>query len=379
MKVRVAYFSNQFADRSGHGLARFARELYAALRERDDGVEIQPVAAWSSLSPEGLARLQQETGLALLPTRRRLTPLLWAYLNAPKLETLMGQDVDVVHAAALGYPIATSKPYVVTVHDLGPLTHPEFFTNTRPWIMQRSLDQAVKQAVAIVCVSHSTADELLDYVGSHVEDRVQVVPEGVSSFFSDEVDKTCLNELEDLPAAGTPFVLAAGKISPRKNIQGLLKAMANLGGDIPHHLVIVGGEGWENETVLRDLDDPNLSSRTHLLGYVSDEQLRALYASASVYVHPSLYEGFGLTVLEAMAVGCPVITSDVYSLPEVAGDAAVLLNPTDTEALTAAIANVCKDENLRTAMIAGGKQRIQQFRWAECADAMLNLYKQVAG
>lgn len=214
--MNVAYFSNQFADRSGHGLARFSRELFAVLTDLEGDLRVMPIAAWSSLEAPDLERLQQSTGLTLLPTRRRLTPLLWAHLNWPAIESLVHFPVDLVHAVSLGYPIATRKPLVVTVHDLGPLTHPAFFTNTRPWVMQRSLDQAIKQAARIACVSQSTADELIGFVGSHIEDRVRVVPEGVSPFFSAQADLGVLDGLEGMPHADTPFIMAAGKISPQE-------------------------------------------------------------------------------------------------------------------------------------------------------------------
>lgn len=155
--------------------------------------------------------------------------------------------------------------------------------------------------------------------------------------------------------------------------------MRILGEDIPHHLVLVGGAGWENETVLRDLGDARLSARTHLLGYVTDEQLRALYAAATVYVHPSLYEGFGLTLLEAMAADCPVITSNVYSLPEVAGDAGLLVDPTDAEAIAAAIGKVCGDDAFRADMIEKGRERVARFRWHDCAESMRTVYAETLG
>jgi glycosyltransferase involved in cell wall biosynthesis len=107
---------------------------------------------------------------------------------------------------------------------------------------------------------------------------------------------------------------------------------------------------------------------------VSDEELRALYSAATVYVHPSLYEGFGLTILEAMAAGCPVVTSNVYSLPEVAGDAALLVDPTDPDAIASAIARVCVDKQVREEMIAKGDARVALFGWEHCAKSMRNVY-----
>ncbi|WP_282154041.1 glycosyltransferase family 4 protein [Ruegeria atlantica] len=359
--LNVAYFSNQFATAQGHGITRYAHEMYRGLRKCDD-LAIRPVAAWSSLSPERLSALQAETGLELVRLGRRLTPLAWHYLDTPTLERLIGGPVDVVHAVSLGYAIATRKPYVVTVHDLGPLTHPEYFTNTKPWIMEKSLRQAEARADAIVCVSQSTADEVEGYLGGHVADRIRVIREGVSPEFFASGDMACLARL-DLPPDDVPVILTAGKISPRKNVQGVLRALRQVQDKIDHHLVLVGGAGWETEAVLKELDDGTLMNRVHLLDYVTDAQLRALYRRASAYIHPSLYEGFGLTVLEAMASGVPVITSNTSSLPEVAGDAGLLVDPGNDAEIAQAICSICTDTALREAKIAEGLARARLFSW----------------
>ncbi|MCP4047427.1 MAG: glycosyltransferase family 4 protein [Gammaproteobacteria bacterium] len=375
-KLNVAYFSNQFTDLAGHGLARYSRELFSALRVVPQDLSVTPVAAWSSMAGSDLAYLKQESGLKLIPLGRRLTPIAWTFLNNPPIEHWL-PETDVVHAVALGYPVATRKPLVVTVHDLGPLTHPEFFTNTKPWIMQRSLSQMVKQAAAIICVSQSTANELISYVGNGIEGRVKVVHEGVAPGFFEKANNTCLQNLADLPPGGTPFVMATGKISPRKNIQGLIQAMSKLSDVIPHHLVLVGGDGWGMDEVYEHLNDPGIKARVHFPGYVTDEQLRALYAQASVYVHPSLYEGFGLTVLEAMAAGCPVVTSNVTSLPEVAGDAALLIDPLDSNALADAIESICCDTALANELVKKGGVRAHSFQWDTCARRVFDIYRSV--
>ena len=148
----------------------------------------------------------------------------------------------------------------------------------------------------------------------------------------------------NLPPDDVPVILTAGKISPRKNVQGVLRALKLVQDKIDHHLVLVGGAGWETEAVLKELDDGTLRDRVHLLDYVTDEQLRALYRRASLYIHPSLYEGFGLTVLEAMASGVPVITSNTSSLPEVAGDAGLLVDPANDAEIAEAICSICTDD-----------------------------------
>jgi glycosyltransferase involved in cell wall biosynthesis len=376
--LNVAYFSNQFADLQGHGLARYSRELFAGLQNVDADIHIQPVASWSSKGESELAKLRSETGLEILPWGRKLTPFCWAFLNGPPIERWLSTETDVVHSLALGYPVATRKPLVVTVHDLGPLTHPEYFKNTSPWIMRRSLNHTIKQAAAIVCVSQSTADELISLVGDSARKRIHVVHEGVSPDFFRPAHAECLRGIHSLPVMGTPFILSTGKLSPRKNVLGLIRAMTRLADHIPHHLVLVGGDGWSVEETYDLLDESGLRDRVHFPGFVSDDQLRGLYNAASVYVHPSFYEGFGLTILEAMASGCPVVTSNVYSLPEVAGKAALLIDPGNVDEIAFAIKRICQNESIAVELKEKGIRRAEEFRWDSCAEKIANIYQQVA-
>lgn len=378
--MHVAYFSNQFADLEGHGLARYARELFSALRKVAGGVNITPCAAWSSLGPEALHELRQNAGLKLMPWGRRFTPLAWAFLDCPALESWIDGPVDVVHAVALGYPIATRKPYVVTVHDIGPLTHPEFFTNTRPWIMEKSLGQAVKKADAFICVSQSTANELESYLGpgQGIGKRIHVVHEGIAPrFLRNSPSGEGVAAIPGLPGPDAPYILATGKISPRKNVIRVMRALSRLGDAIPHHLVLAGAGGWDMDEVFKEIDNPLIRQRVHMTGYVTDAQLQDLYQGAALYIHPSLYEGFGLTVLEAMASGCPVITSNVYSLPEVAGDAALLVDPYDVDAIAEAIRSVCQDGTLAARLVEKGRERVKEFSWEKCAGMVLDVYRGV--
>ena len=186
----IAYFSNQFSSKHGHGIARYSKHLFSAMQSLASGIKVTPVAAWSDLENDELRALQSETDLNILKLGRRGVAGLWTYLNFPPLEWLLKDRIDLVHAVALGYPIATNKPFVVTIHDLGPLTHPHFFSDTPPWLMERSLKQAVKKASAFICVSQSTANELLNYVlkqySQDISDRIKVIHEGVSPFFGEK-------------------------------------------------------------------------------------------------------------------------------------------------------------------------------------------------
>lgn len=379
--MKIAYFSNQFSSRQGHGVARYAHELYEAVEALDGNTEITPVAAWSDRDDEDLLKLQGRTGLQILPWGRKLTPFFWNYLGFPRIESWVDKPVDIVHAVSLGYPVATKKPYVVTVHDIGPLTHPEYFSKTPPWIMERSLKQAVKRATAIICVSQATADSVVEYVQTkyklNIEARISVVLEGVSEVYFDDPNMGSLDGLENLPPPNCPFILSAGKISPRKNFHGVIKALGILKDKVDHHLVAVGGDGWDFEQVKNLVDESGLADRVHFLGYVTDDQLKSLYRRASFYIHPSLFEGFGLTILEAMASGCPVITSNCSSLPEVAGDAALLIDPTDVEEMAHAIELIVSDEDLAVRLRKAGVERAKAFSWEKTAMGVLDIYQSV--
>lgn len=375
--MHIAYFSNQFSDAQGHGLARYAHQLFFSLCATSPGLQVTPVSAWSSQNADGIRHLQKAFGLKLLPWGRRWTPLAWAFFDRPPIEQWLKNPVDVVHAVSLGYPVATQKPYVVTVHDIGPLTHPSFFSKTGSWIMKQSLKQALEKAAAIICVSKSTADELASYVSQNLADRMHVIHEGVAPHFFEMINPECLASLTNLPASGVPFIMATGKISPRKNVVRIIQALSKVSDIIPHHLVLVGGSGWGMDKVLKEINNPAITRRIHQVGYVSDEQLRTLYALASLYVHPSLYEGFGLTVLEAMASGCPVVTSNVYSLPEVAGEAALLVDPYKVDEIAEAILSVCQNYSLAQALIKKGQARAKEFTWDRCAEKVADVYKGV--
>jgi glycosyltransferase involved in cell wall biosynthesis len=375
--LRVAFFSNQFADIKGHGIARYSRELFTALQDIDGSMEILPVSAWSGLGATERKHLQQKTGLQVLPLGRKLTPLAWAFLNWPKIENWLPCTIDLVHAVALGYPVATNKPYVVTVHDIGPLTHPGYFSPKDAWTMKRSLAQAVKKADAFICVSHSTAEQLEFHCGDGVAERIHVVHEGISEEFQRPADTSGPMVLKQLGLDGVPYILSAGAISPRKNVRRIILALSRLKDRIPHHMVLTGGKGWSEEQVHTELANSGIAERVHFTGYATDAQLKGLFAGASVYVHPSLFEGFGLTVLEAMAQGCPVVTSNVYSLPEVAGDAALLVNPMSVDEIASAIESICVDADVASSLIARGQERIKAFSWPLCATGVMDVYHSV--
>lgn len=381
--INVGYFSNQFASSKGHGIARYAHHLYNALLKSKNALTLLPVSASTNCTLEELNALQQRTGLKVLPWGRKVTPLAWIFFNFPFLEMGLYSKLDLVHALSLGYKVATRKPYVVTIHDIGPLTHPQYFTKKDQWFMKASLKQALNKSSAMICVSQATADAVesyaLDTCGKSVIERLHVIHEGVDEVFfkaPDVATITDINLVESL--LDTPYILTVGQISPRKNLQSVLEAFSKLKDELPNHqLITVGGNGWDYSLIKDKAKALGLEDRVHFLGYVSDDLLRLLYRQAVVFVYPSLFEGFGLTVLEAMACGCPVITSNTTSLPEVSGDAALLINPTDVDALLENILDVCKNNQKRAELVDKGLRRAKNFSWNKAAELTHNVYKSV--
>jgi glycosyltransferase involved in cell wall biosynthesis len=382
--IHIGYFSNQFASFNGHGIARYAHHLYKALLQNNTSLALHPISASTNGTKEELNTLKLRTGLQVLPWGRKVTPLAWIFFNFPFLENGITNQIDIVHALSLGYKVATLKPYVVTIHDIGPLTHPQFFTKKDQWFMKGSLKQAVKKAAAMICVSKATADAVEAYAlanyNQSVKERLHVVHEGVDAIFFKAPN---IEEITDYHIVksllNTSFVLTVGQISPRKNLQTVLRAFNKLKDKLPNlQLITVGGNGWDYDKVKEQVKVLGLENRVHFLGYVSDDLLRFLYRKAVVFVYPSLFEGFGLTVLEAMASSCPVITSNTSSLPEISGDAAILINPEDVDELSANIALVSTNKKIREQMITKGLQRVKTFTWEKAAALTFDIYKNIS-
>ena len=175
------------------------------------------------------------------------------------------------------------------------------------------------------------------------------------------------------------FILFVGSLEPRKNIPRLLAAYARLKTTLKNevHLVIVGGQGWLNDDVHATIQKLDLRSRVHCLGYVNEEDLPVLYSLATVFAYPSLYEGFGLPIVEAMQCGAPVLTSNVSALPEVAGNAALLVSPTNIDEIASGLTRLLEQAELRQEFRLRGYQRVQDFSWERCARETLAVYRQV--
>jgi glycosyltransferase involved in cell wall biosynthesis len=267
-------------------------------------------------------------------------------------------------------------PTVLTVHDLIYHLFPEHHKPLNYLFLNRAMPLFVQRARAVIAVSESTRRDLIRYYGIP-PDKITVIYEAAAPHFRPAPPEAiaAVRVRYGLPE---DFVLAVGTIEPRKNLSRLLEALQRLrqkGDNV--RLVMVGSKGWLYEGFFRHLEELQLGDAVLLPGYVPDVDLPAVYSAATVYVLPSLYEGFGLEVLEAMACGTAVVCSRTSSLPEVGGEAAHYFDPTDVEEMAEAIATVWHNETLRAEMSRYGLAQAARFSWARAAEETMAVYQRV--
>jgi glycosyltransferase involved in cell wall biosynthesis len=300
---------------------------------------------------------------------------LWEQVGLPL--ALARRRLDVFHSP-LGLPLLCRPAGVATIHDVCFCTHPATFTR-RMWLYFRVfLPLAVRRARIVQTVSETSKQALVDLL--HVAPgKVRVVPNGVAEDFKEPDDEADLEAVRERCGLPDRFILYVGTLEPRKNLLRLLQACERLWSihGVPHKLVIVGKQGWLARDVHDHIDRAGLRDRVVFAGYVARADLPAVYALASVFVYPSLCEGFGLPPLEAMACGTPVVASNASAMPEVLGDAARLVDPLDVEALAQAIRAVLEDEHLRDELKFAGLKRAYEYRWDTSARQMLDIYAEL--
>lgn len=296
-------------------------------------------------------------------------------------EWLLGQ-VDVVHSVSFSAPrfYSRRRRLVVTIPDLSFLTHPECHTQENVAHALRGTRDAVAWANALITISHHARQDLIERMGAPPE-RVVVTYIAPSPLCVREEDPSVLSRIRAFYRLPLHYVLFVGSLEPRKNIKRLLTAYASLHPTLQREvqMVIAGGRGWLNDDIRPTVEALGLTDRVHFIGYVKEEDLPAVYSLATVFAYPSLYEGFGLPVLEAMQCGTPVLTSNVSALPEVAGDAALVVTPTDVEEIADGLTRLLEHTDLRMNLRTRGYRRVQEFSWERCARETLAVYRHVNG
>ena len=312
-----------------------------------------------------------------IPLPTRVVYSLWTALGRPKVDTFLG-GVDVYHATNYFLPPTRTARRVVSVHDLAFLRIPGLCSPKIRGILSKRIRGFVQEADAVITCSEATradAIELLDADPS----KITTIYDAVDEMFAPMDREAAAAYVAEHYGIRQPYLLFVSTLEPRKNVPTLLRAFAQLKNDIPHTLVLAGGVGWNAEPIFQTLAELNLASRVAQIGFVrSHAELPAFYSAADAFVFPTLYEGFGLSILEAMTCGCPVVTSNNSSIPEVTGGAALCVDALDTDAFANALRRLLEDAPLRESMIAHGREHAQRFSWKKCAQQTLDIYRQLS-
>lgn len=363
--MKIGFDISDLATGRADGTTRYTYELARRLPGLTNS------HSWDYFTPG-----KPTTAFGALPANANIRvspwPKYWTQFRLPGALYQHRPDVIFMPIQQLPYIRPKQTKTVAVIHDLAIHYYPEQFTY-KDWLLLHVFSaQVARDANHIIAVSESTAADIKKFYGR--SSNVYVVHHGVDHeqfyFPNDEQRDTSRQELlHQYPKLATPYVLYVGQIQPRKNIVRLVEAFTEVAKtDHEVALVIAGGHGWLQQPIMAAIAKPPVRDRIHVLGAVPQSLLPALYWHADVFVLPSLYEGFGLPIVEAMACGTPVVTSDISALPEVAGNAAVIVNPHDTAALTAGIRTARDNHEVYRER---GLVRAQQFSWDKTAQQTL--------
>jgi glycosyltransferase involved in cell wall biosynthesis len=373
--MHIGIDASRIATAARTGTEHYSYELLGALARRD---RRNRFTLYCNRPPATLPPLGPNFALRPIPL-----PRLWTHarLSAEILARPPDTLFVPAHVLPLGTPLARTRA-VVTIHDLGYLRFPEAHTRAQNLYLRLSTVWSARVARRVIAVSAATRDDLVRLARVPPE-KITVVHHGLARRFTEGMtgDQAIAEGREAdaraLVGSDAPYFLYVGTVQPRKNLARLIEAFALLapsgsGGGDPL-LVIAGKRGWLSEGIERRAAELGVAEQVRFTGYVPNEALPGLMAGALAFVFPSLYEGFGLPVLEAMAAGAPVLTSNSSSLPEVAGDAALLVDPLDTAAIAEGLRRLAHDPDLRAELRLRGARRAAEFTWERCADETLRV------
>ena len=323
----------------------------------------RPVDTTSPLPPQ----------VRIVTSPSRVPRIAWMQMVAPRL--LRRLRVDVAHFTNGMVPLAPSVPTVVTIHDMSLTMFPKYHPPRRVLLNRPLVDLAARRAHAIITVSESAKRDIVRLYGSQAE-RIHVVHEAAAPSFRPVRDDVLLDRVRQRYRLADRFILYVGTIEPRKNLPKLLEGFARRrkSGQLPHQLVCAGPYGWLSRDIEDLIDRLQIDDAVRFTGYVPFDDLAALYSLAEMFVFPSLYEGFGLPVIEAMACGTPVVTGHVAALAEVGGGAVEQVARLDADSLGDVMVRLANDRRRRETLAALGLQRAQMFSWERAARETLKVY-----
>jgi glycosyltransferase involved in cell wall biosynthesis len=365
--LRIGIDGRAFAS-PAPGIRRYIRSLTRALLALGEPLEIVALGGRDSSAVPAGARYIAEPP-------HPPTNLGWTLVGVPR--AARRARVDVIHAPAYTAPFWSPAPVVLTVHDVSYERHPQWYPYRRDWARRAFYRRSAYAAAHILTVSRFSATEIAAAYGIPGE-RMTVTPLGVDQAFGPS-DTSLSHEFP--PGVTPPYVLHVGDLHERRNLPMLVEALLaarRAAAAAPLSLVLAGMDRGVGSTVCAIAAQADAPDAVVLLGTVTERRLRELYRGAAALAYPSFYEGFGLPLVEAMACGTPVIASRTTSIPEVVGDAGMLLDPADTNAWTTALLQVANDEHLRARMRAAGLRRAAGFTWERTARLTLEAYRRVA-
>ncbi len=360
------------------GIGRYTRELVQALVALNSKDEFQ---LFSAHIPE--VELLDRSLPAAANVRHRMAPLserwlyrLWYRARLPLPVQWFTGYLDLFHSPDFVLPPTSGRiPTLLTVHDLSFLHYPQTFPPVLVDYLNRVVPWSVERATHILADSRSTRQDLLAKWRVPAE-KVTVLYSGVSEHFRPIKDDVLIKATRQKYGLDErPYILAVGTVQPRKNYQMLIRAFRPVAVGLPHNLVFIGAKGWLNEPLKLEIKRQGLSERIKFTGFVADDDLPALYCGASLLAFPSLYEGFGLPIVEAMACGLPCLISDASSLPEVGGQAAILLSPSSDVIWSETMIEVLTDTAKQSQMGKDGIEQARLFSWKKAASELLQIYQ----
>lgn len=363
------------AHEQGGGIGRLVRELvnYLALADTTTAYKLFVSGTRQSalVPPPG-----SNFAWAATPISPTWLARIWHRLHLPiPVETFTG-PVDLYHATDFVLPpVHRTTRTLLTVHDLSFVRVPESSTPQLRRYLERVVPTSVRRATHVLADSEATRHDLIELYNLP-EKHVTTLYSGVDARFQKTHDPD-IRQKYNIPTT-CPFLFSVGTVQPRKNYARLITAVAQLrhdGYDV--HLVIAGGRGWLEGPMFETIRNTGMESYVHLIGFVADENLPALYTEATLTAFVSLYEGFGFPILESMACGTPVITSNVSSLPEVAGESAVMVDPYQVDAIVDGLKRLLDDSTYRSTLREKGFEQVKKFTWNRSARQLVEIYRQV--
>lgn len=366
------------AYEQGAGIGRLVRQLVGALANQDPQTPYKLFVA-GARPPQ----LPPQPGLNFCWYPTRITPLwfarLWyrARLYWP-IETWIGR-MRLFHATDFTLPpVLPGTKTILTVHDLSYVRAPETASPVLKRYLDRVVPWSVQRATHVIADSQATKDDLIQLYGTPPA-KISVLLSGVDSRFKRVEDSNTIEKvLHKYKIPTRDYIFSVGTVQPRKNYARLVEALHRLGDEFGHlQLVIAGGKGWLDEPIYQTIAQFNMAGRVHMIGFAEDADLPTLYSAARLTAYPSLYEGFGFPILESMACGTPVLTSNLSSMPEVAGEAALQVDPYSCEAMAQGLRQLLSDADLYKTLHQRGYDQARRFTWERAASELKLIYEQV--